>query len=200
MSRRRQRGIEHPSRLDARQRLFVEAYLADPELDAERAAEKAGYVDAPKRWARRLMQNPAVKAAIEDRIAQRMNRLEIDQDYVLKRLMQIADADPRRAFHPDGRVKSIHELDDDLAAALQGIDSVEVRADEESRVEIKKLRLWDKLKALELLGKHLAMFTDRVEATRDTTIVVIDPYAGEAEDDEEPPEAYAFDEREGDGG
>lgn len=161
-------------------------------MDATRAAVKAGYSPSA---APRLMKTPAVAAAIEDRLEQRMSRLEITQDWVLKRLMQIANADPRKAFHPDGCVKSIHELDDDLAAAVQGIDSVEVRADEESRVEIKKLRLWDKLKALELLGRHLAMFTDRVEEKRDTTIMVIDPYAGESEDDKDPPEAYELDER-----
>ncbi len=70
---------------------------------------------------------------------------------------------------PGGSLLPPQEWDDDLAAAIAGIEVVtrptgEKDADGRAVVEnVHKIKLWDKNSALEKLAKHLGMFVDRVE-------------------------------------
>ncbi len=89
---------------------------------------------------------------------------EITAERILRALVRIGEADPRKYFDSNGNLKPIHELDDAEAFALSHIDVDEIfegsGRDKQKIGETKKIRTWDKTKALELLGKHLAMFTD----------------------------------------
>jgi phage terminase small subunit len=78
---------------------------------------------------------------------------------VLQELFRLASFDPRKLFHSDGTVKNIHELDDDTAACIGG---VETQTDTNGTVT-RKVKIWDKNSALEKLGKHFMLFTDRVQ-------------------------------------
>ena len=58
-------------------------------------------------------------------------------------------------------VRPIHELPDDVAGAIASVDVVKRKDDAEEY----RVRLPDRIRALDLLGRHLGMFRDRVEVT-----------------------------------
>jgi phage terminase small subunit len=98
---------------------------------------------------------------------ERAARTGITADRVLAEIAKLAFFDPRKFFDADGAPIPIHELDDDTAAALAGMNVFEVfEGTGKNRVFVgytKKYKLTDKRGSLELLGKHLKLFTDVVE-------------------------------------
>ena len=74
---------------------------------------------------------------------------------MIQEIARLAFLDIRKAFGEQGQLKAIHELDDDTAAAIAGIDIAELTNEGQSIGLIKKVKLSDKRGALELLLKHL---------------------------------------------
>lgn len=152
--------------LTAKQQRFVEEYLVD--LNATQAAIRAGYSqDTAGSIGWENLQKPEIQEAVTSALELRSERTEITADRVLRELARIAFFDPRNLFDHNGKIKPVHEWDDDTAAVLAGIEAVEKFAgrgdDRELIGYLKKAKVWDKKGALELLGKHLALFTDKVE-------------------------------------
>lgn len=153
-------------RLTRKQHMFVLEYIVD--LNASAAYRRAGFRargNSAEVNAARLLRNAQVAEAIDKAMAERAARTEITQDRVLRELARIAFFDPRRAFNDDGSLKPISEMDDDTAAAIASLDVAEIGGGEGGVIH--KLRLADKLRALELIGKHLGMFRDRLEVSGD---------------------------------
>jgi phage terminase small subunit len=153
-------------KLTPRQARFVEEFLTD--LNASAAYRRAGYSatgHAAEVAAARLMRNVEVAEAITKAMAERAARTEVSADRVLCELAKIAFFDVRKALNNDGSFKSISELDDDTAAALASFDVVELGGDVGG--VIRKVRLVDRLRAIELLGKHLGLFSDRIKVSGD---------------------------------
>jgi phage terminase small subunit len=143
-----------PKQLTAKQQRFVDEYLVD--INATQAAIRAGY--SPRTadsMASQLLAHPAVGPAVRAALEARSQRTKITQDEVIERLAMIARMDPRKLYRPDGTFKAVHELDDETALAVASVEFTEQGG--------KKVRFWDKKGALELLGKHLGMFVERVE-------------------------------------
>lgn len=156
--------------LNEKQRRFVDEYLAD--LNATQAAIRAGYskrTAAQQGWD--LLRNPKVEAAIAEGKRERGARTQITQDRVLQEVARIAFLDLRKALNADGSLKAITELDDDTAAALAGLDLLEeFEGHGEDRQQIgwtKKMKLADKVRALELLMRHMGMLNDKVKLQGD---------------------------------
>ncbi|MCK5607201.1 terminase small subunit [Candidatus Pacearchaeota archaeon] len=86
---------------------------------------------------------------------------------ILAELQALSFTDRKKLFNDDGSVKNITDLDDDIASAIAGIDIQEEITDKDSGEVVvprtRKIKMVDKLKAIELLGKNLKMFTDKVE-------------------------------------
>jgi phage terminase small subunit len=81
---------------------------------------------------------------------------------VLAELARIAFADPRKLFDANGGMRPMHEIDDDTRGAVvievtQGIDA------DGNPIFTRKVKFAEKLRALEMLGKHLGLFRDRLE-------------------------------------
>jgi len=158
--------MAEPKKLNRRQEEFVRAYLLD--LNAVAAYRRAGYKatgHSAEVAAARLLKNVEVAKAIETAMAERAARTNIDADRIVRELGKIAFFDVRKALNDDGSMKPISELDDDMAAALASFDIVELGGEQGG--VIRKVRLADKLRALELIGKHLGMFRERVEVSGD---------------------------------
>lgn len=152
--------------LTPKQRLFVAEYIID--LNATQAAKRAGYAPASAyQQAHALLKKIEIRDAIADAQKERSRRLRIDQDFVLQRLANLADIDLADACHPDGTLKNIHDMPKSVRQALVGVDVFEEfkgNGDERELVgSTKKVRFADRLKALELLGRHLKLFTDKIE-------------------------------------
>lgn len=171
------------AKLTERQKLFCDEYLVD--LNVTQAAIRAGYSAyyADKR-AYTLLENTEIKEYIDKRMADRQKRTEITQDIVLEELRRIALAKPTDFFNVEdmGRYKQVNiiptkDIPEDKVGAIasikQGANGIEVK-------------LHDRLKALELIGRHLGMFKDKVEITdgNENTNVNIDDMLNEINKDD----------------
>jgi phage terminase small subunit len=144
-----------------KQKIFADEYLID--LNATRAY-KVAYPrvkndDVAAAAAARLLRNVKVAAYISERMQDRQKRTEITQDRVIEELAAIAFARATDfAQIVDGCVvlTDTKELSENQIKAIAGI--------KEGKFGI-ELKLNDKEKALELLGRHLGMFKDKVEVS-----------------------------------
>jgi phage terminase small subunit len=97
----------------------------------------------------------------------RARRVEISGDNVLRGIAQLAFYDPRKLFNSDSSPKQITELDDETAMAISGLECIELfegTGDQRHCYGIlKKIKLADGGQNLERLGRHLKLFTDKVE-------------------------------------
>jgi phage terminase small subunit len=143
-----------------KQTRFVEEYLID--LNATQAAIRAGYSEkTAKSVGQENLTKPDIKTAIDASIAERSKRTQVTADRVVQELARIAFVDTRQIFTwgPGGVVlRSSEDLTDDEAAIVAEVS--ETTSKDGGSIRAKR---FDKLKALELLGKHLGMFTDKVQ-------------------------------------
>lgn len=159
--------------LTPKQARFVAEYLKD--LNGKQAAIRAGYSeDTAESQASRLLSNAKVRQAVDEAMQRRAERVEVKTDDVLRELLRLALTDIGEAFDEKGRLKPLHEMSKDVRRAIAGIETDELYGGAgQDRIEIgqvRKVKFWDKTKALELLGKHLKLFTDKVEHTGTLTL------------------------------
>ncbi len=144
-------------KLTDKQAAFVREYLVD--LNATQAAIRAGYSERTAySVGQRLLKNVEIQRAVAAAQAKRARRVEITADRVVAELAKIAFSDPRDLMEwgPDGVVlRPSAELSDDQAASVAEV------AENNAGLRLKK---HDKVKALELLGRHIGIFTDKVKA------------------------------------
>lgn len=141
--------------LTLKQKRFVVEYLID--LNATAAAKRAGYSEKTAySIGLETLKKPEIQNAIQEAMQKRQQRTEITQDMVIQELAKLGFFDIRKLFDKDGKPMDISKLDDDTAAALVGLDVQDVSDSDGNYVGfIKKYKMADKIKALELLGKHL---------------------------------------------
>lgn len=140
-----------------KQKRFVEEYLID--LNATQAAIRAGY--SPKtanEQGAQLLAKLSIQNAISAAMAERSRRTGINQDRVVRELAKIAFVNASDVIDVDRATVLPDAHLDDLAC----IQSVKVK---DGNITEREVRLADKLRALELLGKHLGMWTDKVQVT-----------------------------------
>ncbi len=146
--------------LNAKQKCFVQEYLID--LNATQAAIRAGYSKKTAySMGQRLLKKVEIQKAIAKAKSKRQERTEITQDRVLAELAKIGFSDIRKALTSDGNLVDPQDWDDETAGAISSLEVVTVRGqgdDERTFDHIHKIKVWDKLSALEKLGKHLGMF------------------------------------------
>ena len=148
--------------LSPKQQLFVTEYLVD--LTAGAAAMRAGYTKhrrSADTLGSRLLQQPDIAAAVADALEQRAARTRINADRVLLELARVAFANQRSVvdWGPGGIIlKPSEGLDEDTSAAI-----AEVSETTGPKSVTTKVKMHDKIKALELLGKHLRLFKDKDE-------------------------------------
>jgi len=142
-------------KLTPKQERFVQEYLVD--LNATAAAKRAGYSEKTAySIGLENLNKPEIQSAIQEAKQARSQRTEITQDMVIQELAKLGFFDIRKLFDKDGKPLDISKLDDDAAAALVGLDVQDVSDSDGNYVGfIKKYKMADKIKALELLGKHL---------------------------------------------
>ena len=151
-------------KLSNKQKAFVQEYLID--LNATQAAKRAQY--SPKTAysiGQENLNKPEIAAAIQAEMDARAKRIGVDGDRVLEEIGRLAFSDIRKLFDEDGNLLPIHKWSDDAAAAVSSVEVVSKTVPGEDSSEIEythKLKLWDKGKQIELVGKHLKLFGDTV--------------------------------------
>jgi phage terminase small subunit len=154
-------------RLTPKQATFVEQYLLD--LNATQAAIRAGYsTKTAGQIGEKLLKKAEIESAIDALKAERSARTMIGADRVLIELAKIAFGDVRAIFNADGTMKPLSEISDEAAAMIAALEVSEIR--DRDGVVIgynKKIRLSDKLRALELLGRHVGLFDQKITVDGD---------------------------------
>ena len=142
-----------------KQKRFIEEYLID--LNATQAAIRAGYSpDTAKSIGSENLTKPDIQARIAKAMAERSKRTGVNADRVVTELAKIAFVNASDVIDADTATLRPDASPDDTAA----IHSVKVKTFGEDGLE-REIKMADKLKALELLGKHLGMFKDKVEVS-----------------------------------
>lgn len=140
-----------------KQKLFVEEYLID--LNATQAAIRAGYSpDTAKEIGCENLTKPNIRACIDREMAERSKRTGVNADRVVMELAKVAFVNAVDVIDPKTATVKEDALSEDTAA----IQSVKVKTFGDDGLE-REIKMADKLKALELLGKHMGMFKDKVE-------------------------------------
>ncbi len=151
--------------LTAKQARFVEEYLID--LNATQAAIRAGYSEkTAAAVGHENLRKPKIADAIASAQRERSDRTQIDADWVLKRLAGEADADLADLYDATGGLKPVHEWPEVWRKGLvAGLDVEEIRIDGAVVGQIRKVKLSDRLKRIELIGKHVNVqaFKDQIE-------------------------------------
>lgn len=143
--------------LSAKQQRFVDEYLVD--LNAAQAAIRAGYSEkAARQQGQRLLTKADIQQVLKERQRQRSEQTQITGARVVQELARLGTYDVRELFHGDGTPKAIHELSDDTAAAIVGLDVVTVGNSEMGVGSIAKIKLADKNAALDKLMRHLGEY------------------------------------------
>lgn len=156
--------------LTPKQARFVEEYLKD--LNATQAYKRAGYTakgNAAEVNAARLLSNAKVQRFIQERMQERSQQTQIDTNYVLNRLVEIDQMDVLDILEDDGSLKPVREWPQAWRRYLSGMDVAEMfegQGDERKVIGVlKKIKWPDKLKNLDLLGRHVDVqaWKERVE-------------------------------------
>lgn len=151
-------------KLTNKQRIFVNEYLID--LNATQAAIRAGYSEkTAAEIGYEYLRKPQIAKAVQEAMDKRVDKLEITSERVLAEIAKMAFFDVRKLFDADGAPIHITSLDDETAAAIAGLDVVTTGNQDIGFANVLKIKLADKSKNLELLGRHLKLFTDKTEIT-----------------------------------
>lgn len=159
--------------LTDKQQRFVQEYIID--WNATQACIRAGYSKKnADRIGPELLTHPKVSEEIKKHSKKISAKAEIDAVWVLKRNAEMLEADIADIIDDDGSYKPIKEWPKIWRQMLQGVDIKEVFdgfGKERQKVgEVVKIKFIDRLKALELIGKHVNVqaFSDNV------TVEVVD--------------------------
>jgi phage terminase small subunit len=143
--------------LTNRHQRFVDEYIID--LNATQAAIRAGYAPkAANKQAHLLMLRPDVQKAITEAQASRSERTKIDADWVLRRLADEADADLADLYDESGSLKPIKDWPPVWRKGLvAGVEVEELREEGAAVGFVRKVKLSDRIKRIELIGKHVGV-------------------------------------------
>ncbi len=158
--------------LSAKQRTFVAEYLKDK--NAGRAAIAAGYSPkAAETNGPRLLRNAQIKAAVEKALVRVAEKAELKAADVLAEMRKLAFVKLKDAYDDDGKLLPLHEMPEDVQTALSAVESEELFIGKGAgRIKIgqsKKVKLFDKVKNLEMLAKYFKLLTD-VSESRSTVV------------------------------
>ena len=163
------------AQLNYRQSLFVKEYLID--LNATQAAIRAGYsAKTAGAIGDENLKKPELARAIQVAMDKRAEKLEITAENVLREIAKLSFVDIRQIFDKEGRLLPIHELPDNVAASISSIKVSTTKAAGANPVDIEnvcEVKLCDKKGSLELLGRHLKLFTDKTEHSGSVTTHVV---------------------------
>ncbi|WP_299316788.1 terminase small subunit [uncultured Halomonas sp.] len=146
------------SALTGKKARFVEEYLKD--LNATQAAIRAEYSEKTAySQGQRLLKNVEIQKAIEAASKARSERTRIDSDYVLHRLAEIDRMDVIDILADDGSLKPVRDWPPIWRQYIGGMDVLTsiTRVNDDMEIEniLKKIKWPDKVKNLELIGKHV---------------------------------------------
>uniref|UniRef100_A0A3B0LXG7 Terminase small subunit n=1 Tax=Arsenophonus endosymbiont of Trialeurodes vaporariorum TaxID=235567 RepID=A0A3B0LXG7_9GAMM len=150
-----------------KQEAFCREYLID--LNATQAAIRAGYSEkTAKDIACQNLAKLNIQKRIQTLMEERKNRIEVNADYVLKRLVDIDQMDVLDIITESGDLRPIKDWPKVWRTTFSVFDIAAIRVDGAEAL-LKKIKWPDKIKNLELLGKHFSVqaFRDQIKNEHD---------------------------------
>lgn len=157
-------NYEHPSLLSDRMRLFVSLYLTNTK-DPVKAMRSAGFEASDEdleRLARNFLNRSIVKRYISAKMAMHLERLDVTVQRVINELACIAFVDVGEFFGETGKLRPIHEIPENARRALSALDLEQI-LNGNAKTTSFKAKMHSKEKALELIGKYLGMFAEKID-------------------------------------
>lgn len=149
-------------KLTPKQKRFCEEYLID--LNGTRAAIRAKYSKKTAGvMASENLKKPNVSAYLAQLAQKRSEKTEITAERVLAELAKLAFFNRADVQDEDGNTKPLKEWSRDQLAAVQEVTESTIMVGKRKSVKTLKTKVADKKGSLELLGRHLKLFTDKVE-------------------------------------
>lgn len=149
--------------LNAKQERFCQEYLKD--LNATQAAIRAGYSEnTAGQQGHDLLKNPEIQSEIDRLKAERSRETKIDANWLLTRLAAEAEADLSDLYDEDGRLKPVKDWPEIWRKGL--VAGVKTAVSEDG-VAIIDVKVSDRVRRLELIGKHVSVqaFQENVNHT-----------------------------------
>lgn len=144
------------NKLSAKQQRFVNEYCVD--FNGTQAAIRAGYAaNSANTQATRLLANDYIKKALEEKKIEIAESSKLKTSDVIDELRRIAFSDITQVMSfsaSKAKIKSSRKLSEDAKKIVASVSQTQAGL---------TVKLHDKVKALELLGRYLNIFTDRVE-------------------------------------
>lgn len=141
----------------AKETAFIQCYLKREDMNATQAAIEAGYAaSSAKQTASHLLKRPRVAARIQRAMEERAREAKIDAAWLLRRLAAESEADMADIFNDDGTVKAVKDMPEIWRKGLvMGFEVEEINVEGVTIGTVKKVKLSDRLRRLELIGKHV---------------------------------------------
>lgn len=176
------------AKLTNQQDRFAHAYVES--LNLTKAATAAGYTKRnPAAAGAQVLRNTRVLARIEELQAERIARLTVDADWVMKRLIEELNADVADIYDENGVLKDAKDWPDVWRRGLvTHIQTTELYGGTENGKpkvigRMKDVTLADRVKRIELLGRHINVqaFKERVSIGVDAPLrALFDQIKGQA--------------------
>nr|WP_314520706.1 terminase small subunit [uncultured Lelliottia sp.] len=162
--------------LTAMQEAYCQSYIKTPENQSQAAIDAGFSPNTAAVKASVMMRDERIQKRIAELMEERNKRTRVSADYVLMRLVEIDQMDVLDILNDDMSIKPVSEWPKVWRQYLTGFelaDMFEGRGDEKELVGIlKKIKWPDKVKNLELIGKHVDVmaFKERLEVSGTVTI------------------------------
>ncbi len=149
-------------KLTAREALFIKHYVATK--NASKSMRLSGYKKNRSNEAGYgMLTKPHIRHAIDKELAEQMKRAELTGDMIIAELRKHAFVKLKDAYDKNGKLLPLHKMPDDVQSALHSLETDELYAGPMKIGNRKKVKLTDKIKALEDLGRHFKLFTEMNE-------------------------------------
>lgn len=161
--------------LTAMQDAYCQSYIKTPENQTQAAIDAGFSPNTAHVKASVMMRDERIQKRIAELMEERNKRNRVSSDYVLMRLVEIDQMDVLDILNDDGSLKPIREWPKIWRTTLSGFDlSSTIMNMNEDSIEtiLKKIKWPDKVKNLELIGKHVDVnaFKERLEVSGTVTI------------------------------
>lgn len=156
---------------------FADKYFET--LNGSQSAIYAGYSESTSRQiAYNLLQEPEVEEYLSKLREEYQRKTGVTKEAWLNELKAIGFSDIRKLLTADGGLRNVNDIDDETAKAIAGIESFDVEVEGMKMGTNRKIKMYDKLNALEKIGRHLGYFEKDNEQLKSQTQNIINLGSG----------------------
>ena len=160
--------------------MFIAKYTqfgSETYQNATKSAIAVGYAPASAHISgSRLIRDAYISEQISSRANKQYADIDVSAERVIRALGNLAFFDVRKFWNDDGTLRNVTELDADTAQALAGFEVERLfahfaKGKAQETGTTSKIKLVNRLQALEALGRHHKLFTDKVEVSASEDLV-----------------------------